>query len=119
MSAIHEKVQDFSEHHSIHLSQTGNIQITGYSNLEQGPCFCIVAQGTRYHDYGIADGSLLFCSKAEPPKDGDLVIVYEGQSPAVYLYRPTITYMEDAGKHITTAPTQIYAVVLGSFNFYR
>ena len=82
-------------------------------------CFTIVAYGHRYHEYGIADNSLLYCCKTKNVIDGDLVLAFEGETPTLYQYREDKAIAEDGEKRILHDRRRIHAKVLGSFNFYQ
>ena len=42
------------------------IHIEGFHGLQADKRFCVMAEGTRYHEYGIVFGSVLLCKRAEP-----------------------------------------------------
>ncbi len=97
----------------------GSLLIEGFSPALFKDSFCLFAAGSRYHDYGIADHSLLLCDAALEPKDGDLVIGFRGEQPLIYLYRPRSAEVADGAKRIMNDPDKVDAVVLSSFNFFR
>jgi len=97
----------------------GKLLIDGYSSINLDKCFTIVAHGHRYHEYGIADNSLLLCCKTKRVADGDLVIALDGDTPTLYQYRKDKTITKDGEKRILHDRRCIHAKVLGSFNFYQ
>lgn len=105
--------------HSILSDGLGSIQIDGFSGLNIDRCFCIKAEGHRYHEHGIATGSILLCQRAVPVSDGDLVIVEEDGAFALYRYLKDRKIKEDGEKRILHNKSRAYAKVLGSFNFYQ
>lgn len=105
--------------HSISASYDGHLLITGFQNVDVDACFCIVAYGHRYHNYGIADDSLLYCCKTRAVSDGDLVVVMEENVPTLYQYRKDRKITQDGEKRILHDRKRIYAKVLGSFNFFH
>ena len=97
----------------------GSIHIEGFHGLQVDKCFCVMAEGTRYHEYGIASGSVLLCKRAEPINNGDLVVVNEDGVLTVYLYLKDRKKKTDGEKRILHNKSMVYAKVLGSFNFYQ
>ena len=82
-------------------------------------CFLMSAFGSRYHDYGIADNSLLLCSPDAPLADMDLVIAEENGGPAVFVFSKDRSYSSDGRKRILHDKSRIQAKILGAFNFYQ
>ena len=105
--------------HPIVGRSDGMLLIDGYSSVNMDACFTIVAYGHRYHEYGIADNSLLYCCETKDVVDGDLVVAFEGNKPTLYQYREDNTILEDGEKRILHDRRRIHAKVLGSFNFYQ
>lgn len=105
--------------HGMRMHETNSIEICGFSNLTEENCFCVVAAGHRYHEFGIADGSVLLCSKAVTPQDGDIVTTFDGTLFTIYVFRPGSMEAMDGEKRIIADRGKIYATVLGSFNYYR
>ena len=107
--------------HAVHqfaITENNAISIEGFEGIDARNCFCIVAQGHRYYEHGIATGSILLCCKNVEAKDGDLVMVKEKNRLAVYQYRTDPNVKVDGEKRILHDPSIIHAKVLGSFNFY-
>lgn len=48
------KVEEFRDKHTVSGNNKGDILITGFANVENKKCFCIMADGHRYHEYGIS-----------------------------------------------------------------
>lgn len=119
MGDIHERIDEIRATHPLLSTDTGELLIKGFEGLDAAQCFGIIANGDRYHDYGICDGSYLFCCKALLPQSGDLVVSYLEGSPAVYLFRPGAANGMDGRKRIIGNAVQVYAVIVGAFNFYR
>lgn len=105
--------------HPFLCNEYNSIQIDGFVGLNTDKCFCIVANGQRYLDYGITTGSVLFCQRSSPIKDKDLVVVEEDGGFAVYLYLKNRQISEVGTKRILHNKSKAYAKVLGSFNFYQ
>ena len=105
--------------HPIVGRSDGMIMIDGYGCVDMDCCFTIVAYGHRYHEYGIADNSLLYCCETKCITDGDLVLAFDGDTPTLYQYREDKAVTEDGEKRILHDCSRIYAKVLGSFNFYQ
>lgn len=105
--------------HTVSADQRGTFLIDGFQGINTEDCFCIVAQGTRYHEYGIANNSLLYCCKTAKAIDGDLVIVFDGDVPTIYQYREDVAITQDGEKRILHDRNRIHAKVLGSFNFFH
>ena len=61
------KVEEFRDKHTVSGNNKGDILITGFANVENKKCFCIMADGHRYHEYGISTGSLLLSASVAPP----------------------------------------------------
>ena len=101
------------------IAEDNSINIAGFDGIRMENCFCIIADGHRYHEHGIATGSVLFCCKGMEVADGDLVVVKEKNRLAVYLYRTDPNIKADGEKRILHDPSAIHAKVLGSFNFYH
>lgn len=119
MNSIAETIRKFGANHPIYAKEE-SIFIGGYSNIEPEACFCSFAQGSHYEEFGIADNSMLFCCKSEPPKEGDLVISYTNDIPTVYIFQPGAnTHEAEDGKRIIGDPEKIFATIIGSFSFYR
>ena len=119
MGNIRERIDELRELHPLVSTDKGTLIIEGFGGVDETQCFGIVAEGDRYHDYGICSGSYLYCCKTLVPQAGDLVISYLGGGPAVYLFRPGAENGMDGRKRIIGNAEQIYAVVVGAFNFYR
>lgn len=92
------KVEEFRDKHTVSGNNKGDILITGFANVENKKCFCIMADGHRYHEYGISTGSLLLCQRGAAINDGDLIIVKEDGSFAIYLYLKDRKIKEDGDK---------------------
>ena len=105
--------------HTISASYDGHLLITGFQDVDVDACFCIVAYGHRYHDYGIADDSLLYCCKTRAVSDGDLVVVMEENVPTLYQYCKDKEITQDGEQRILHDRRRIHAKVLGSFNFFH
>ena len=105
--------------HPVRTDEVDSIRIDGFKGLQAEKCFCVVAEGTRYHEYGIASGSVLLCKRAEPINNGDLVVVNEDGVLTVYLYLKDQKKKTDGEKRILHNKSMVYAKVLGSFNFYQ
>ena len=108
-----------STQHAITASSDGCLLIRGFHDTDIDACFCIKAYGSRYHEYGIADNSLLYCSTNSPVSDGDLVLVFDEGVPTLYQYRKDKKITQDGNKRILHDRRRIHAKVLGSFNFYH
>jgi len=109
---------DYNQH-TVTADHRGTFCIDGFQGIDQAACFCIIAQGKRYHEYGIADNSLLYCCKTVEVFDEDLVIAFDGETPTIYQYREDISITADKEKRILHDRNRIHAKVLGSFNFYH
>ena len=110
---------EYTYDHKMKYESDGSLLIQDI--CPQGPdkCFVMVATGHHYHDYGITDGSRLFCVKTKSAKPGDLVLIMESVGKtAVYLYMPTRALPEGSGIRVLTDRTKIYAKIIGAFNFY-
>lgn len=107
------------ERHPILTDGTGAIQIAGFEGANADKCFCIMADGHRYHDHGISTGSVLLCKRSAPISDGDLVVVEEDGAFSLYLYLKNRKIKADGEKRILHNKSKAYAKVLGSFNFYQ
>lgn len=105
--------------HPVCSHENGSILIEGFPKAFFHNSFGIFAAGSRYHDYGIADRSLLLCDAAIKPEPGDVVLVFDGRQPLIHLYRPGAAEAADGEKRIVSDPAKIDAVVVSSFNFYR
>ena len=105
--------------HIISARYDGHLLIAGFENIDADSCFCIKAYGHRYHEYGIADESLLYCCKTNAVSDGDLVLAFEGDVLTLFQYRKDRKITKDGDKRIIHNRRQIYAKVLGSFNFFH
>ena len=105
--------------HPVLTDGISSIHIEGFHGLQADKCFCVMAEGTRYHEYGIASGSVLLCKRAEPINNGDLVVVNEDGILTVYLYLKDRKRNVDGEKRILQNKSMVYAKVLGSFNFYQ
>lgn len=93
--------------------------IGGYDGHIIENCFLMSAFGSRYHDYGIADNSLLLCSPDAPLADMDLVIAEENGGPAVFVFSKDRSYSSAGRKRILHDKSRIQAKILGAFNFYQ
>ena len=113
------KVEEFRDKHTVSANSKGDILITGFSNMENEKCFCIMADGHRYHEYGISTGSLLLCQRGAAINDGDLIIVKEDGAFTIYLYLKDRKIKEDGDKRILHSKSKAYAKVIGSFNFFE
>lgn len=105
--------------HPILTNENGAIQIAGFEGTNADKCFCIMADGHRYHDHGISTGSVLLCEQYAPIRDGDLVVVEENGVFSLYLYLKNQEIQADGEKRILHNKSKAYAKVLGSFNFYQ
>lgn len=105
--------------HPVLTDGIGSIHIEGFHGLQAEKCFCVMAEGSRYHEYGIASGSILLCKRAEPINNGDLVVVNEAGILTVSLYLKDRKKNVDGEKRILHNKSMVYAKVLGSFNFYQ
>lgn len=113
------EIETINARHPILSNGIGSIQIDGFSGLNIKKCFCIMAEGHRYQEHGISTGSILFCQRAAQINDGDLIVVKENGSFALYLYLKDRKIKADGEKRILHNKTKAYAKVLGSFNFYH
>ena len=113
------KVEEFRDKHTVSGNNKGDILITGFVNVENKKCFCIMADGHRYQAHGISTGSVLFCQRAAEINDGDLIVVKENGAFALYLYLKDRKVKADGEKRILHNKSKAYAKVLGSFNFYH
>lgn len=95
------------------------LMVYGYTGYIKDDWFAMPAFGRRYHEYGIADGSVLLCGPSESFCDGDLVIAEENGGPAVFVFSTDPNYTEDGDKRILHDESQIQAKIMGSFNFYQ
>ena len=77
-----------------------------------------MADGHRYHEYGISTGSVLFCQRGAAINDGDSIIVKEDGAFALYLYLKDRKVKADGEKRILHNKSKAYAKVIGSFNFF-
>ena len=116
MNAQEETIQ---ARHPILSNGFGSIQIDGFTGVDTKKCFCIMADGHRYQEHGIATGSILFCQRAAEINDGDLIVVKENGAFALYLYLKDRKTKADGEKRILHNKSKAYAKVLGSFNFYQ
>jgi len=105
--------------HRIGYQYSDSILIEGFDGMVDENMFCIEAIGHRYHDYGIADHSLLLCSTAVVPEPEDLVICFEDDLATVYIFRPDATDAFDGEKRLLREPEKVDAVIISSFNYYR
>lgn len=105
--------------HQFTITENNSISIEGFEGIDARNCFCIIAQGHRYHEHGITNGSVLLCCKNVEARDGDLVVVRERNRLAVYQYRTDPKVKVDGEKRILHDASEIHAKVLGSFNFYH
>ena len=64
--------------HIISARYDGHLLIAGFEDIDADSCFCIKAYGHRYHEYGIADESLMYCCKTNAVSDGDLCSGFGG-----------------------------------------
>lgn len=108
-----------STQHPISARYDGHLLIGGFQDIDVDACFCIKAYGHRYHEYGIADDSLLCCCKTNAVSDGDLVLVFEEDVPTLFQYRKDKKITQDGEKRIIHDRRRIHAKVLGSFNFFH
>ena len=106
------------KNHTIAAGTNGKLVIDGFQGFDVDSCFCILAFGHRYHEYGIADNSMLYCYKTNIAGDGDLVLAMDGETPTLYQYREDKRITYDGNKRILHDPARIYARVLCAFNFY-
>ena len=113
------KVEEFRDKHTVSVNSKGDILITGFTNAKNEKCFCIMADGHRYHEYGISAGSLLLCQRGAAINDGDLIIVKEDGAFTIYLYLKDRKIKEDGDKRILHNKSKAYAKVIGSFNFFE
>lgn len=113
------KVEEFRDKHTVSVNSKGDILITGFTNAKNVKCFCIMANGHRYHEYGISTGSLLLCQRGAAINDGDLIIVKEDGAFTIYLYLKDRKINEDGDKRILHNKSKAYAKVIGSFNFFE
>lgn len=95
------------------------LMVYGYTGYIKDDWFAMPAFGRRYHEYGIADGSVLLCGPSESFCDGDLVIAEENGGPAVFVFSTDHNYTEDGDKRILHDESRIQAKIMGSFNFYQ
>ena len=112
-------VKDFRDRHTVSGNGKGDILITGFTSAENEKCFCIMADGHRYHEYGISTGSFLLCQRGAAINDGDLIIVKEDGAFAIYLYLKGRKIKEDGDKRILHNKSKAYAKIIGSFNFFE
>ena len=113
------KVEEFRDKHTVSVNSKGDILITGFTNAKNEKCFCIMADGHRYHGYGISTGSLLLCQRGAAINDRDLIIVKEDGAFTIYLYLKDRKIKEDGDKRILHNKSKAYAKVIGSFNFFE
>ena len=95
------------------------LMVYGYKGYIKDDWFAMPAFGRRYHEYGIADGSVLLCGPSESFCDGDLVIAEENGGSAVFVFSTDPDYTVDGEKRILHDKDLIQAKVMGSFNFYQ
>lgn len=114
-----KEVQTINAKHPILANGSSSIQIEGFSGLNTKKCFCIMAEGHRYQEYGISTGSILLCQQSAPIGDSDLVVVKEDGAFALNLYLKDRKIEVDGEKRILHNKSKAYAKVIGSFNFYQ
>lgn len=105
--------------HEIGCYNADTILIRGFNGIINNRMICLKALGHRYHEYGIADYSILLCSSDIEPKHGDLVVSFDGLQPVIYVFRPDATEDYDGEKRVLRDPAKIDAVIVSSFNYYR
>lgn len=105
--------------HPIRTNPDGSMLIEGYPEGVFRESFGLIAKGPHFHEYGIADNSLLLCSPALEPKDGDVVVLFGEEQPVLYIFRPGAPEGMDGDKRVIGDPGRVDAVVLSSLNFYR
>jgi len=105
--------------HPILTNPNGSLLIEGYPENYFSGSFGLTAIGPHFRDRGIADNSVLMCSPALKPVDGDIVIVYDGEHPTLHVFRAGAAEGITDGKRTIGDPGKVDAVVLSSFNFYR
>lgn len=93
--------------------------IGGYEKHILENCFLMPAFGCRYHEYGIADNSILLCSPDAPVVDMDLVIAEGDGGPAVFIFATNPNYSADGNKSVLYDKDLVKAKIMGSFNFYQ
>ena len=81
-------------------------------------CFAVIANGHRFHSFGIANNSLLLCDPAADIQPDDLVVVMKDGITEVKLYRPTQPIPEGSDMPVLKSKKAIHAKIIGSFNFY-
>lgn len=106
------------KNHTIAAGTDGKLVIDGFQSFDVDSCFCILAFGHRYHEYGIADNSMLYCCKTNAANNGDLVLVMDGETPTLYQYREDKTITKDGEKRILHDIDQVFARVLCSINYF-
>lgn len=111
---------EMAKKHPIQCVNGDSIQVMGYQGVDPDNCVCFVANGNHFHEFGIADSSVLLACKGAPVFDGDLVVVLTGDSPGVHLYRkPRRGRPPQTSVPTITDVKLVFAKVLGSFNFYQ
>ncbi len=105
--------------HQFRIAEDNSVTIEGYAGINYQNCFCIVAEGSRYHEHGISTGSVLLCCKGAKADNGDLVLVKEKNRLAIYRYFTDPDIKSDGEKRILHDASVIHAKVLSSFNFYQ
>lgn len=60
MGNIRERIDEIRELHPLVSTDKGTLIIEGFEGVDETQCFGIVAEGDRYHDYGICSGSYLY-----------------------------------------------------------
>lgn len=95
------------------------LMVYGYEGYIKDDWYAVPAFGHRYHEYGIADNSVLLCGPSEPINDGDLVIAEENGGLAVFVFSTDPSYVVDGEKRILHDKSLAQAKVMGSFNFYE
>lgn len=112
-------IETINAKHPILSNGFGSIQIDGFSGLIPKKSFCIMAEGHRYQEHGISTGSILFCQRATEINDGDLIVVRENGTYALYLYLKDRKIKADGEKRILHNKSKAYAKVISSFNFFE
>ena len=96
-----------------------SIMIEGFSGQLAGEVLLFRCLGQNYLGYGITDGSILLCTNGIKPRDGDLVIKFDGGTPVVYIFRPASDKTAEGTMRVLENADEVDGVIISSFNFYR
>lgn len=95
------------------------VMIKGFAGRLAGDVMLFNSFGRHYLDYGITDGSLLFCANGIEPHDGDLVIMMNQGKPAVYIFRLGSTETAEGSMRVLGNADEADYVIVSAFNFYH